>query len=200
MAFPGEPNADTLDDQYALGQDLLVAPVLVDGARRLNVYFPKGRWWLLEAVIAGQPALPIEGPGFFEVDAPLERMPVYLAAGALLPRYTHAPQHLKDPEPREMALDITPGPADRRLTIPGGDLDLNIAYRSDGAKATLTLDPIPVIFTIRLVDTLVEQVEVKGVARGTGAMGWRRDGTHTLITADARRGITLTWHPPVNTR
>jgi alpha-D-xyloside xylohydrolase len=199
LAFPGEPNADTLDDQYALGQDLLVAPVLVDGARRLPVYFPKGRWWLLEAVMAGQPVLPFEGPGFFEVDAPLGRMPVYLGAGGLLPRYTHAPQHLKGPEPREMALDITPGPADRRLTIPGGDLDLNIAYHSDGAEATLALDPIPVIFTIRLVDTQVDQVEVKGVARGTGAMGWRTDGPHTLITADARRGITLTWRLSLET-
>jgi len=44
MEFPAEPNVDTIDDQYMLGSDLLIAPVLTPGATSRYVYFPKGRW------------------------------------------------------------------------------------------------------------------------------------------------------------
>lgn len=43
MEFPDDPACDTLDRQYMLGDDLLVAPVFTkDG--RVDYYLPHGRW------------------------------------------------------------------------------------------------------------------------------------------------------------
>jgi alpha-D-xyloside xylohydrolase len=43
FAFPSDPGCDTLDRQYMLGPDLLVAPVLsADGV--VDYYLPAGRW------------------------------------------------------------------------------------------------------------------------------------------------------------
>ena len=85
LEFPDEPNVDTIDDQYMLGPDLLVAPVLTAGATSRYVYFPKGRWWALEDVTCA-----IDGPGFVEVAALVGPHPGFCPGGrgdsALYPR------------------------------------------------------------------------------------------------------------------
>lgn len=42
--FPEDAAAWEIDDEYMLGRSLLVAPVLVPGAKGRSVYLPKGRW------------------------------------------------------------------------------------------------------------------------------------------------------------
>jgi alpha-D-xyloside xylohydrolase len=61
------------------GDDLLVAPVLTRGARTREVIFPPGDWidWWTGAVHSG---------GHTEVvDAPLEKLPLFLRRGGLVP-------------------------------------------------------------------------------------------------------------------
>lgn len=43
MQFPGDPACRTLDTQFMLGEDLLVAPVFT-GTGEVDVYLPAGRW------------------------------------------------------------------------------------------------------------------------------------------------------------
>jgi alpha-glucosidase (family GH31 glycosyl hydrolase) len=43
-ASPRDPETFTIDDQFLVGDSLLVAPQLVDGARSRNVYLPEGSW------------------------------------------------------------------------------------------------------------------------------------------------------------
>ena len=88
--YPDEPNTDTIDDQYMLGADLLVAPVMIEGARSRPVYFPAGMWHAFE-----DPSVTYEGPRFHEVDAPPDRIPVFVRQGAAIPMYAEPPQHLK---------------------------------------------------------------------------------------------------------
>lgn len=68
------------NDVYLLGGDLLVAPVIERGARSREVPFPPGeRWidfWTGEAHEGGTAA---------DTPAPLERIPVFLREGAILP-------------------------------------------------------------------------------------------------------------------
>ncbi|OPZ85455.1 MAG: Alpha-xylosidase [bacterium ADurb.Bin429] len=77
LAFPGDATVADCDDEYLLGPDLLVAPVHT-GTLSRTVRFPAGRWtdfWTGEV---------ITGPCQREADAPLDRIPLYLRAGALL--------------------------------------------------------------------------------------------------------------------
>ncbi|GFV41459.1 myogenesis-regulating glycosidase [Trichonephila clavipes] len=41
---PKDPNAQVIDSQFAVGNDLIVAPVLEEGKRSRDVYLPPGRW------------------------------------------------------------------------------------------------------------------------------------------------------------
>ena len=66
-------------DTYFFGDDLLVAPVLMDGQRQRNVPFPPGvwyDWWT---------GLPMEGDQTHLVEAPLSTLPLYLRGGAIVP-------------------------------------------------------------------------------------------------------------------
>jgi alpha-glucosidase len=67
------------EDAFLLGDSLLVAPVLEQGADRRAVRLPRGRWYDTES---GQAH---EGPGQVLVDAPLSRVPVFARAGAVIP-------------------------------------------------------------------------------------------------------------------
>ena len=69
-------------DTYLFGDDLLVAPVIERGARTRTITFPPGRWapWgegeVVEASGAGTEVT---------VSAPLDHLPLYVRAGALVP-------------------------------------------------------------------------------------------------------------------
>jgi alpha-D-xyloside xylohydrolase len=146
LEFPAEPCVDRLDDQYLLGGELLVAPIFAEGARSRPVYFPMGVWHPLE-----QPGAPVTGPGFREVAAPLDRIPLFVRAGAVIPRYANAPLHLKGPAPREWHLDLYPGENERRLTLPETGFTCEVAHRVAGGSGQLRISPAPLDVTVRLV-------------------------------------------------
>lgn len=65
--------------QYMFGRDLLVCPVVEPGVETWSVTMPEGDWydlWTRERLVGGRQV---------EVPAPLERIPVYVRAGARLP-------------------------------------------------------------------------------------------------------------------
>lgn len=78
--FPEDSECAMVDDQYMLGPDLLVAPVLNEGERSRKVYLPLGETW--SDAWTGQT---FEGGRYIVADAPLERIPLFLRAGASLP-------------------------------------------------------------------------------------------------------------------
>lgn len=69
---PTDETALTCDDQYLVGDDLLVAPVIHEGARTRDIYLPEGQWrsyWNHEEVHAG---------GWLrDYPAPLEVLPLF---------------------------------------------------------------------------------------------------------------------------
>ena len=83
LVFPNDSEVWDLSDQYMIGDSLLVAPVVTEGATSKSVYFPEGEWfnvWTGERVAGGQRLL---------VDAPMGSPPVY-ALGGDDPRFRDA--------------------------------------------------------------------------------------------------------------
>jgi alpha-D-xyloside xylohydrolase len=80
LEFPEDARAWEEDAAYLFGRDLLVAPVLEAGARVWDVYLPSGASWT--DAWTGQR---YEGGQTVTVDAPLERIPLFLRDGAELP-------------------------------------------------------------------------------------------------------------------
>jgi len=70
--YPEDQNTYPINDQFFLGPDILVAPVVYDGMRSRDVYLPAGIWvdfWTDEE---------FSGPMLLEqYPAPLERIPVF---------------------------------------------------------------------------------------------------------------------------
>jgi alpha-glucosidase len=81
--FPGDPACWRDNDEMMVGPDLLVAPVFEPGATRRRLYLPRddgtpgwydwhtGAWY--------------EGGRTIEIDAPLDRLPLFARSGAVLP-------------------------------------------------------------------------------------------------------------------
>lgn len=75
--FPADPAAANIADQFLLGPDLLVAPVVDQGAVSRPVYLPAGVDWV--DVWTGEE---FSGGQHLRADAPLERIPVYWRKGS----------------------------------------------------------------------------------------------------------------------
>ncbi len=79
IAYPDDPRAWAEQQEYMLGPDLLVAPVVEPLARQRSVYLPAGDWTLWWT---GQT---YSGPGDVTVPAPQDQIPVFVRGGATSP-------------------------------------------------------------------------------------------------------------------
>jgi alpha-glucosidase len=78
--FPGEAESYEENDSFMLGRDLLVAPVVEEGAVRRSVWLPKTEGgWCDVRTGALSPC------GENQVEAPLGAAPVFIRAGSILP-------------------------------------------------------------------------------------------------------------------
>jgi alpha-glucosidase (family GH31 glycosyl hydrolase) len=81
LHYPGDAEAVKLGDQYLWGRDLLIAPVVEQGAKERSVYLPAGTWydWWTGAMVEGG------GKGRIKRPVDLATMPIYVRAGAIVP-------------------------------------------------------------------------------------------------------------------
>jgi alpha-D-xyloside xylohydrolase len=75
--FPGDEVCETVEDQFMLGPDILVAPVLSEGARERKLYLPAGDVWTDAKKGTAHP-----GGEWLVADAPLDTVPVFWRAGS----------------------------------------------------------------------------------------------------------------------
>lgn len=79
--FPGQEEALDISDQFMLGKEFLVAPVLKPGAASREVWLPAGcDWYDLECTEL------FAGGQRVSVATPLNAIPVFVRAGSLIPR------------------------------------------------------------------------------------------------------------------
>lgn len=79
LEYPDDPNATKMSSEYLWGEWLLVAPVLQANHLTKTVYLPSGEWidfWTKETYIGGST---------ITIDAALERLPIFVKSGAIIP-------------------------------------------------------------------------------------------------------------------
>jgi alpha-glucosidase (family GH31 glycosyl hydrolase) len=82
LHFPEAPGSkERQKDQFMMGDRILVAPVIVQGARSRVVYFPPGDW------VHWQTGETYTGPAEIEVAAPLRVAPYFYRSGRIIPRF-----------------------------------------------------------------------------------------------------------------
>jgi alpha-glucosidase (family GH31 glycosyl hydrolase) len=134
---PQDPIAVRIDDQFFVGDSILVAPVFNDDGDR-KLYLPEGRWYDFFGELR-----PVQGGGKIEREAvPLDRLPVYVRAGAVIPlgpamQYTG--QKPVDPLSVHVygfaSLDLAGGRRTSAFALYEDD-GLSIAYRSGKFQRT----------------------------------------------------------------
>ena len=89
-----------IDDQYLLGNDLLIAPVVAPGGTGRQVYLPAGDWydWHTGELVGGK--------RFLTVATPLDRIPIYARGGAIIPMWPEAPASTNDYHPDVVELHL----------------------------------------------------------------------------------------------
>ena len=80
MDFNGDKKVENVGDQYMFGPSLMVAPVYQYKARNREVYFPAANGWY--DLYSGKYT---EGGQKISVDAPYERMPLFVREGSIVP-------------------------------------------------------------------------------------------------------------------
>jgi alpha-glucosidase (family GH31 glycosyl hydrolase) len=197
LNFPDDPRTWTLDHEYLWGDDLLVAPVTREGATSWPVYLPAGGWfdfWTGERH---------EGPGGVTLAAPLDRLPLLVRAGAILPLGPIV-QHTGERELDELTLQIYPE-GTSRLELYEDDGRSNayrrgrhaltpLACEARADRVTVRVDPplgdrsvVPAnrryLLRLRVARpraVTVERVGPLPATDGDGRPGWWMDGEGTL--------------------
>ena len=77
--YPEDKHVRNISDEYMLGSFVLVAPVIAPGKEAREVYLPDGDWY---DYYTGEK---YSGGRYILADAPLDKVPVFIKAGAIIP-------------------------------------------------------------------------------------------------------------------
>ena len=126
LAYPSDERSLIQEDDYLFGPDLLAAPVIEPGATERELYLPPGRWvdfWRTLSYREGRGGLRLGRPTILDgrreatVPAPLEELPLFVRAGAVLPLLpageTLAPYVVRPAVERRPRLDLIAFPRGR---------------------------------------------------------------------------------------
>ncbi len=136
-------NTYNLTDQYLLGSDILVCPVVTKGAQTRSLYLPEGQWY------SHWDGKVYDGKQYIHVVTPLDQMPIFYKAGSIIPTQPDV-QYIDKALPEALTLDIFPGPDNtfslyeddgRTLDYQSGKYALTaISYQKTEKEHIVTLD------------------------------------------------------------
>ncbi len=132
--YPADPEFRRNETEFLFGPDLLIAPVITPGATSRRVRLPAGHWYdyWTDSLYAGNQ--------FVDVDAPLERIPIFVRAGSVIPTRQVVQYTDQSPiDPLTLTVFPLPGGSDTSGTTEYYEDDgHSFAYR-DGAYYRRTL-------------------------------------------------------------
>ena len=164
-----DPNVRDIDDQYLFGPNLLVAPIIEPGQTSRSVYLPSGEWFDFYTnqhyVSEGQ---------FIVADAPIDRIPLFVRAGAVIPMLEEAPLNTKDFAPKKIQFHVF---------VPQGDIEYYSLLQEDDG------------LTFEANEGNRLRTEFK-VLRGNGKTFFSAEALGKGFAGFAREEIELVWHTP----
>lgn len=138
---------DNISDQYLWGENIMVAPVITEGTTERKVVFPNGDGWY-----SWNNATYYAGGTSAIVSAPVEHLPLFVRAGAIIPTANYPMENTGDYRPDTFTLnffphkgaDVTSCIYDDNRTTPGNIERneyrlVNLWARTNNEKSTITV-------------------------------------------------------------
>ncbi|MGD9562874.1 MAG: glycoside hydrolase family 31 protein [Pyrinomonadaceae bacterium] len=125
--FPGDDQTYLIADQFMLGGDILVAPVVREGMRTRGIYLPKGAEW-----IDWWTGAKLESGKTHYLQTPLDRLPLFIRVGSVVPTQSviqHTGEMPSAPLTLNIAAGIQPGAAETAVVFQ--DAGDGYGYRRD---------------------------------------------------------------------
>ncbi|MCM1075831.1 MAG: DUF5110 domain-containing protein [Bacteroides sp.] len=193
----GSGKYDDVTDEYLWGRDLLVAPVLTQGATERQIIFPDGLW-----TDYSRPSKFYHGGDTITYPAPLDVLPMFVRAGAIIPQADYSMQSTGDYHTDSYTINYYPYLGKSEYVMYEDDrqstksLDDNayslITFNADVSTEDLSLDVTsagtypgaPAVktltFKIHLVDVRPSEVTVDGKKLPNKA--WSYDPANATVT------------------
>lgn len=92
-----------IQDQFLWGRNVMVAPVVEEGAISREIIFPEGEW-----IDMHMPQMTYLGPSKVTYAAPLPVLPVFVKAGAFIPMAMYDMRHTGDYDPARYTIKYFP--------------------------------------------------------------------------------------------
>lgn len=187
-------------DQFLLGDALLAAPVMYEGAVRRDVWLPRGTWvdWHTGEVH--------QGGSHLTVEAPLGRTPLYVRSGATLFLATPG-RNAEETLRRALAAEVTVPPPGR---VGQGSLFLDDGESADGGRFVLDVSVEPGNGRLRVMLETTEhsfvpvqsdvELRVPGHFRAAIIDGERRGLVGRDLASEDRRVAVSTVRVPLSAR
>lgn len=102
MKYTWDKETRNLNDEFMVGENILVAPVVYQGQTKRMVYLPKGNWFDYHT---GEK---ICGDRYIIKAAPLNICPIYILEGSIIPNYPKQ-QYIGEKEINKLILNIYEG-------------------------------------------------------------------------------------------
>ncbi|MCW3807502.1 glycoside hydrolase family 31 protein [Plebeiibacterium marinum] len=102
LEYPDDKEVYNLDSQFLFGENILVAPVVEEGAAIKRVYFPKGRW-----IDFNNKGNVYGGGKWVEYPVDLETIPMFVKEGSILPQMP-VMQYINEKENYPLIVDVFP--------------------------------------------------------------------------------------------
>ncbi len=96
---------DNITDEYLWGSEVLVAPVMTQGATERTVTFPEGTW-----IDFSNPSVKYAGGSTVSYPAPLNVLPVFVKAGAIIPMADYKMNSTSDYRADRFTINFFPVP------------------------------------------------------------------------------------------
>jgi alpha-D-xyloside xylohydrolase len=155
VEFPDDPTTWDLDDQWLLGDSLLVVPI-VDSSNRRRAYLPGGvwtDWWTGER---------LEGERWIDVTADLATLPLYVREGGLVP-LGPVMNFVDERATDEITLRLAPfaGDGETLFGIPLEGGTARVRYTARRGRHEVTLPSASVRFEVEVLGTEPPRVETR---------------------------------------
>jgi alpha-glucosidase len=129
LNYQDDPSTYNLDDQFMVGNDLLVAPIMKPDVTRRLVYLPAGSWydyWTNKKYSGGT---------MISVEAPLDVVPMFVRAGAMIPVWPPL-SYISEKPVETITFDIYPDDSGSASATLYEDDGLSPAYKTGAFRRT----------------------------------------------------------------